>query len=134
MSPSTIPMLNPLQPAHRPRACQEGMGLEPPRWPGGPGICPVANLPYFATRAELKAFQAKNASTDIETWKCAACGGFHFWGKVPAPAGGSSGTSRRQDVPEHVLRLLAETRAADEDASEVRTPGGMAFHSGVGIC
>jgi hypothetical protein len=67
-----------------------------PRWQGAPKICIAANLPAFATRKEMKAFQNANASSAVAEWECDACGCFHYDAKPPAPAGSSSGNERRR--------------------------------------
>ncbi len=55
------------------------MILEPPRWPGGPPICPVENLPAFPTQDALKKFKAENSPSVeiIKIGKCAACEHWH---------------------------------------------------------
>ncbi len=81
------------------------MELDPPRWPGGPPICPKANLPHFETRKEMRAFQELLCSSALLDWFCPDCAGFHYWGKTPAPAGTSSGSSRPETIPKRILEL-----------------------------
>lgn len=70
--------------------------LDPPRWPGGPGICVSHNLPALATLNDIMAFHAKNGpSCKVNlVWKCETCGFWHAETSAPDPAGGSSGTGR----------------------------------------
>jgi hypothetical protein len=70
--------------------------LEPPRWPGGPDICPVANLPAFLTAKDAADFRAANSpgTTVIAEWTCTSCFWIHFWSVAQGPAGASSGTTR----------------------------------------
>lgn len=64
--------------------------MDPPRWPGAPPHCPVANLPRFDT---LKAAKDNLESlgghlTTLATWECRECGGWHLY-----PGSGVKGTS-----------------------------------------
>lgn len=72
-------------------------------------ICPSTRLPTFPTEKERKSFYDYLGSTILRSWKCKACGGFHCWTKPPSPAGGSSGTTRHYQIPEHALKLIRET-------------------------
>ena len=67
-----------------------------PRWPGGPLICPIENLPAFDTRATLDHFHKTNGPSCkvIRTWQCDHCHHWHMETTAPDPAGGSSGTGR----------------------------------------
>lgn len=67
-----------------------------PRWPGGPKICPAANLPAFETMAGWRAFHAKNGPSCkvIREWICDHCGHWHAETTAPDPTGGSSGQGR----------------------------------------
>lgn len=73
--------------------------LEPPRWPNGPMICPVENLPAFEDKAELAKFRNAHAGSSIKEWQCTACGMWHYKAKVPCPAGGSNGNERENTLP-----------------------------------
>ena len=53
--------------------------LDPPRWPGGPQICIVANLPAFETESAGIAFNNKSHLPVLARWQCKACGGWHHW-------------------------------------------------------
>lgn len=70
--------------------------LDPPRWPNGPQICSVVNLPAFETEAELDKFNAANGpSCKVDRkWLCEHCEGWHCDVTAPDPSGGSSGTGR----------------------------------------
>lgn len=70
--------------------------LEKARWPGGPKICSVANLPAFETEGALRAFLKANGPSCkvVKEWQCEACGHWHAKTRAPDPAGGSSGTGR----------------------------------------
>jgi hypothetical protein len=59
--------------------------LEPPRWKGAPPICPVANLPAFATEKELAAFNGNYGGTILQKWKCKECGYWHYWSSTEQP-------------------------------------------------
>lgn len=67
-----------------------------PRWPGGPLVCEVANLPAFETQDELNKFHLANGPSCkvIRQWQCEHCEGWHHETTAPDPAGGSSGTGR----------------------------------------
>lgn len=77
--------------------------LEASRWPNGPKICAVANLPYFKSEAEAKAWHTRHLDGNpiyepnpiVKMWRCAACGGVHFLTKMRPPSGSSSGSSKR---------------------------------------
>jgi hypothetical protein len=73
-----------------------------PRFKGCPPICLHANLPAFKSAQEAAHF-ARNPS--LIKWFCVECYHWHAWFKSPAPAGGSSGTSREERIPEHIARL-----------------------------
>lgn len=70
--------------------------LDPPRWPKGPSICPVANLPAFETQAVMKEFHEANGPgcKVIREYLCRRCGHWHMVTRAPDPTGGSSGTGR----------------------------------------
>lgn len=70
--------------------------LEKPRWPGGPDICPNANLPALPTQSALKKFLSDNGPSCKVTkeWECSHCGHWHAHTIAPDPAGNSSGTGR----------------------------------------
>jgi hypothetical protein len=85
-----------------------------PRWPGAPPICVAANLPAFATRKEMKAFQEKIAGSALTDWECDACGCFHYEGKPHAPAGSSSGNERRPASDPERREVLAELKRSRE--------------------
>jgi hypothetical protein len=53
--------------------------LLPARWPKGPQICSIANLPAFESQAEMKDFHAVNAPRIQvkEEYQCFACGKWH---------------------------------------------------------
>ena len=74
--------------------------LDPPRWPGGPAICPIENLPAFPTEADAFKFQRHGSREAPRTrilrlWKCDCCDHWHFTATTPSPSGASSGTERR---------------------------------------
>lgn len=55
--------------------------LDPPRWSGGPKICPKANLPYFEDEKEFEKFEKKIApesGCSGTLVKCKCCGGIHL--------------------------------------------------------
>lgn len=74
----------------------ELLQLEPPRWPGGPPICPYENLPAFATWSEAARFQEDNAPGNgiAHKWQCQKCGMWHFIGKPRQPSGTTSSSER----------------------------------------
>jgi len=54
--------------------------LDPPRWPGGPKICIVANLPAFETEADAMQFNGgEHPLPVLARWQCQSCGGWHYW-------------------------------------------------------
>jgi len=67
-----------------------------PRWPGGPLICIVANLPAFPTKAAYNEFHEANGPgcKVLRVWLCKACKFFHADTVAPNPCGDSSGTGR----------------------------------------
>lgn len=70
--------------------------LDPPRWPFGPDICPVANLPALPTEAALHEFHRRNGPrcAVLREWQCDACGHWHAATVAPDPSGATSGTGR----------------------------------------
>lgn len=71
--------------------------LDPPRWPNGPPICPVTNLPAFPDRAALdKFFKTLPAVTVQRVGLCSACGHYHAEAKSRPPSGATSGTGRKE--------------------------------------
>jgi len=70
--------------------------LESPRWPGGPPICPVVNLPALPSETALMAFLAKNGPRCevISINHCPFCDHWHAETNAPNPSGDSSGTGR----------------------------------------
>jgi len=85
--------------------------FDPPRWLNGPRICVAANLPAFATPAEMDAFKTANSpgTLVVARWRCKACGDFHYWGTGGDPAGGSSGTTR---TSKHIAEVKAKFLAS----------------------
>ena len=73
-----------------------------PRFKGCPPICLHANLPAFDSPKAAAEF-VRNPI--LIKWFCTVCYHWHAWFKSPAPAGGSSGTSREERIPEHIARL-----------------------------
>lgn len=77
--------------------------LDHPRWPGGPPLCPAANLPAFATADQAKQWHdapkrgnplyESNPMTKL--WQCEECGQWHFTTHPRPPSGSSSGSSKR---------------------------------------
>lgn len=86
--------------------------LDPPRWPDGPGICPIANLPGFLTTSELTAFADGLCGSVEVKWQCAECGTWHFWPSANphAPAGETSGSCRESKIPERIIELIQKTK------------------------
>jgi hypothetical protein len=74
----------------------ELIALQDARWPGGPKICPVTNLPAFVDAKALADFQTKNAPSCKVVHKglCKHCGHWHAKTVAPDPAGASSGNGR----------------------------------------
>jgi hypothetical protein len=70
--------------------------LEKPRWPGGPKICPTANLPAFTSKDGLSRFLKANGPSCkvLREYLCESCGHWHAHTSAPDPAGGSSGNGR----------------------------------------
>lgn len=64
----------------------KSVALDPPRWPGGPPVCPEANLPAFGDeQAAGKFFDSacgKYGRGVDKLWKCAECGHWHFLAKA----------------------------------------------------
>lgn len=71
--------------------------LLPPCWPNGPQICELANLPAFATKADLmKFFESQTPGVKIaQSYECVVCGHWHMDTVARAPSGESSGTGRK---------------------------------------
>lgn len=88
--------------------------LDPPRWPGGPLICPTANLPAFPDKKASAAFRDANSPgcTVIEEWICTACGLVHFWAHALDPSGASSGTTRSAKHAESARNVFLKSYAA----------------------
>ena len=86
--------------------------LDPRRWPDGPGICPVANLPGFLSLDELKDFVDGLQGSTLATWQCGECGCWHFWPSPNsyAPSGETSGSCRYYDIPERIDDLIRQTK------------------------
>ena len=70
--------------------------LDPPRWKGGPSICPVANLPALATLTDLEAFIKRNGQGVFvkRLYQCPDCRQYHAETASRSPSGDSSGNSR----------------------------------------
>lgn len=79
------------------------IALEAARWPGGPQICPAANLPAFREWQDAQAFLDRTTSTAVLQWRCQQCGCWHFWTKPHAPAGESCGTARAFKIPREIV-------------------------------
>jgi hypothetical protein len=60
------------------------IALENPRWPNGPSICPIVNLPAFDTRKELNAYFEKYCPSIhiVRIGLCGECGKYHAEGDV----------------------------------------------------
>lgn len=86
--------------------------LEPPRWPGGPGICPVANLPGFLAVEDLTRFVDSLCGSVMVKWQCSECGTWHFWPSANpnAPAGETSGSCRAYAIPARIIDLIRQTK------------------------
>lgn len=71
--------------------------LEVSRWPGGPLICDVTNLPSHASKSDALTFHERNAPGQSigRIGPCHYCGGWHYESKVRPPSGASSGTGRK---------------------------------------
>lgn len=71
--------------------------LDPPRWPGGPPICPVVNLPAFTGKAAAMAFRDANApgSNVKRIWLCTDCGMVHYEATPIAVSGTTAGKHER---------------------------------------
>lgn len=67
--------------------------LSPPRWPGGPPICPAANLPAFEDERERGRHEQPGSKVLLK-FRCIACGRLHYWVSGHDPAGHSSGSTR----------------------------------------
>jgi hypothetical protein len=70
--------------------------FDPPRRPGGPVICAMANLPAFETWTAAEAYHEKVAPGSMisRKWQCPHCKWWHYESKQRAPSGASSGTER----------------------------------------
>ncbi len=53
-------------------------GKEPARWPGGPEICEMTNLPSFPNEHAMKQYQAALMSKVVKEWRCVNCGEWHY--------------------------------------------------------
>jgi len=79
--------------------------LDPPRWPGGPAICQVANLPAFATEKEAAAFNNRNGHLPIlAQWPCKFCGHIHYWATSPTDSNGNH-KAGADVLPNRIVRL-----------------------------
>ena len=58
--------------------------LEPPRWPGGPEICEMHNLPAFETREDAEKFHDNQGSRNPikRIGRCRYCGKWHYESKA----------------------------------------------------
>lgn len=64
--------------------------LDPPRWPGGPQICIVANLPAFETEAQAIKFNSSDHPLPVlARWQCKACEGWHYWSTLHTDSNGA---------------------------------------------
>lgn len=86
------------------------IALDPPRWPNGPPICPVSNLPAFESWDQAQKFMDAHCGSEMAKWRCTGCGCWHYWAKPHAPAGGSSGTTRHYQIPKSVQEMISRTR------------------------
>lgn len=102
--------------------------LSKPRWPGGPKICPLANLPAFTTSDALRSFLKNNGPSCkvVLEWECTGCGHWHAETSAPDPAGASSGNGRsgKGDHGFSLAEMLAlgvpEKQASDIHESRVK--------------
>jgi len=86
--------------------------LNPPRWPGGPKICIVANLPAFETEADAIASNERNGHLPILVrWHCKSCGGFHqFVTGYPTDSNGAY-RSEGERIPLGIMRIIKENNS-----------------------
>ena len=69
--------------------------LEPPRWPNGPKICAITNLPAYVSLADAKKRTGTVEGDSIKDWwTCGACGLVHCEHTIRPPAGATSGSGR----------------------------------------
>jgi len=70
--------------------------LEPARWPNGPKICPVANLPAFPTEKDFRTEHERFSPGVhvLRVYLCEHCGHWHADTVGRGPGGESSGTGR----------------------------------------
>ena len=64
-----------------------------------PPLCYAANRMMFDARDDLDAYRKRigmDGYSSGKVWTCEFCGKLHYEGNAPDPAGGSSGTSRKQ--------------------------------------
>ncbi len=91
--------------------------LDPPRWKGGPEICPVANLPAFNFPKQLDDFLKDNAPSAkvVKKWQCDHCKCWHAYTLAPDVSGGSSGTGRSTNLKtmQEWKRFFNATSAAE---------------------
>lgn len=67
-----------------------------PTWPHGPAICSITMLPAHESPADAKAFLETLPAFRLDRIEeCPFCDGWHHYGKMRAPSGDSSGSSRR---------------------------------------
>lgn len=68
-----------------------------PRWEGAPRICLYENAPAFKSEKEMGAYHTRYypACPIYRKWLCPVCNGWHFFADEMPPAGGSSGTQRK---------------------------------------
>lgn len=73
------------------------IALDPPRWKGGPKICPAVNLPAFDSPQAIADFIAKNCpgATLTDQYQCIRCDKWHFEATMRPPSGATSGTGRK---------------------------------------
>lgn len=67
--------------------------LDPPRWPGGPRMCPAANLPAFEDERERGRHETPGSKVLLK-FRCRGCGLLHYYAGGHDPAGHSSGSTR----------------------------------------
>lgn len=83
---------------------------EPSRWPGGPQICTVVNLPIYASAKEAtQSIDHFHTIAFIALWNCSQCGGWHLWTTSATDSNGGA-LSGAMTIPARMQKLIERTK------------------------